>query len=179
MVRISCTEWLYEIMVPLKLKNKYFVFYNPPIANCLPLQAITSTDKFACSMAISECIDSLLNVYGRFAGSCCWGTGLLRRLWLTLITGLVFKKLVRGGNLLFLLRQALFWLLEWHGLISKFNARFVYHTGSLEGIQMLDSFVPYAMDSSTIFQAPPHAAYFLWSWDKVYHKHGVCFLLYF
>ena len=35
------------------------------------------------------------------------------------------------------------------------------------------------MDSSTIFQAPPQAAYFLWSCDKVYHKHEVCFLLHF
>jgi len=35
------------------------------------------------------------------------------------------------------------------------------------------------MDSSTNFQAPPHAAYFLWSCDKVYHKQEVCFLLYF
>jgi len=37
----------------------------------------------------------------------------------------------------------------------------------------------YLMDSSTIFQAPPKAAYFLWSCDKVYHKQEVCFLLYF
>ena len=36
-----------------------------------------------------------------------------------------------------------------------------------------------AMDSSTNFQAPPQAAYFLWSCDKVYHKQEVCFLLYF
>ena len=35
------------------------------------------------------------------------------------------------------------------------------------------------MDSSTNFQAPPHAAYFLSSCDKVYHKQEVCFLLYF
>ena len=35
------------------------------------------------------------------------------------------------------------------------------------------------MDSSTIFQAPPQAAYFLWSYDKVYHKQEICFLLYF
>ena len=31
----------------------------------------------------------------------------------------------------------------------------------------------------TNFQAPPQAAYFLWSCDKVYHKQEVCFLLYF
>jgi len=37
----------------------------------------------------------------------------------------------------------------------------------------------YPMDSSTNFQAPPQAAYFLWSCDKVYHKQEVCFLLYF
>ena len=36
-----------------------------------------------------------------------------------------------------------------------------------------------SMDSSTNFQAPPRAAYFLWSCDKVYHKQEVCFLLYF
>ena len=35
------------------------------------------------------------------------------------------------------------------------------------------------IDSSTHFQAPPQAAYFLWSCDKVYHKQEVCFLLYF
>jgi len=35
------------------------------------------------------------------------------------------------------------------------------------------------MDSSTHFQAPLQAAYFLWSCDKVYHKQDVCFLLYF
>ena len=35
------------------------------------------------------------------------------------------------------------------------------------------------MDSSYKFQAPPHAAYFLWSCDKVYHKQEVWFLLYF
>ena len=34
------------------------------------------------------------------------------------------------------------------------------------------------MDSSTIFQALPQAAYFLWSCDKVYHKQEICFLLY-
>jgi len=38
---------------------------------------------------------------------------------------------------------------------------------------------PTTMDSSTIFQAPPQAAYFLWSCNKVYHKQEVCFLLYF
>jgi len=37
----------------------------------------------------------------------------------------------------------------------------------------------FVMDSSTICQASPHAAYFLWSCDKVYHKQEVCFLLYF
>jgi len=36
-----------------------------------------------------------------------------------------------------------------------------------------------AMDSSTNFQASPHAAYFLWYCDKVYHKQEVCFILYF
>ena len=36
-----------------------------------------------------------------------------------------------------------------------------------------------SMDSSTNLHAPPHAAYFLWSCDKVYHKQEVCFLLYF
>jgi len=35
------------------------------------------------------------------------------------------------------------------------------------------------MDSSTNFEAPPQAAYFLWYCDKVYHKQEVCFLLYF
>ena len=35
------------------------------------------------------------------------------------------------------------------------------------------------MDSSTKFQAPPQAAYSLWSCEKVYHKQEVCFLLYF
>ena len=35
------------------------------------------------------------------------------------------------------------------------------------------------MDSSTICQCPPHAAYILWSCDTVYHKQEVCFLLYF
>jgi len=35
------------------------------------------------------------------------------------------------------------------------------------------------MDSSNKFQAPPQAAYFLWSCDKVYHKQEVCFLSYF
>jgi len=35
------------------------------------------------------------------------------------------------------------------------------------------------MDSFTIFQAPPQAAYFIWSCDKVYHKQEVFFLLYF
>jgi len=35
------------------------------------------------------------------------------------------------------------------------------------------------MEGSTIFQAPPQAAFFLWSCDKVYHKQEVCFLLYF
>ena len=35
-----------------------------------------------------------------------------------------------------------------------------------------------SMDSSTNCQAPPQAAYFLWSCDKVYHKQEVCFLLY-
>jgi len=35
------------------------------------------------------------------------------------------------------------------------------------------------MDSSTNVQAPPQAAYFHWSCDKVYHKQEVCFLLYF
>jgi len=35
------------------------------------------------------------------------------------------------------------------------------------------------MDSSTNFQAPPQAAYFLWSCDKVYHKQKVCLVLYF
>ena len=35
------------------------------------------------------------------------------------------------------------------------------------------------MDSSTTFQVPPQAAYFLWSCDKVYHKQKVCILLYF
>jgi len=30
------------------------------------------------------------------------------------------------------------------------------------------------MDSSTIFQAPPQAEYFLWSCNKVYHKQEVC-----
>ena len=35
------------------------------------------------------------------------------------------------------------------------------------------------MDSSTNFQAPSHAAYFLWSCDKVYHKQEVCFLFVF
>ena len=35
------------------------------------------------------------------------------------------------------------------------------------------------IDSSTHFQAPPQAAYFLWSCDKVYHKQEVCFLLFF
>jgi len=35
------------------------------------------------------------------------------------------------------------------------------------------------MKSSTNLQASPHAAYFLWSSDKVYHKQEVCFLLYF
>jgi len=34
------------------------------------------------------------------------------------------------------------------------------------------------MDSSTNIQAPPQAAYFLWSCDKVYHKQEVRFLLY-
>ena len=34
------------------------------------------------------------------------------------------------------------------------------------------------MDSSTSFQAPPQAAYSLWSCDKVYYKQEVCFLLY-
>jgi len=29
-----------------------------------------------------------------------------------------------------------------------------------------------------IFQAPPQAACFLWSCDKVYHKQEACFLLY-
>ena len=33
------------------------------------------------------------------------------------------------------------------------------------------------MNSSTNFQAPPQAAYFLWYCDKVYHKQEVCFLL--
>jgi len=36
-----------------------------------------------------------------------------------------------------------------------------------------------SMDSSTNFQAPPQAAHFLWSCDKVYHKQEVCFILYF
>jgi len=36
---------------------------------------------------------------------------------------------------------------------------------------------PSSMDSSTICQAPPQAAYFLWSCDKVYHKQEVCLLL--
>jgi len=40
-------------------------------------------------------------------------------------------------------------------------------------------FVWKAMDSSTHFQAPPQAAYFLWSCDKVYHKQEVSHLLYF
>jgi len=35
------------------------------------------------------------------------------------------------------------------------------------------------MHSSTNFQAPPNAVDFLWSCDKVYHKHELCFLLYF
>jgi len=35
------------------------------------------------------------------------------------------------------------------------------------------------MDSSTICQAPPQAAYFLWICDNVYHKQDVCFPLYF
>ena len=35
------------------------------------------------------------------------------------------------------------------------------------------------MDSSTNVQAPPQAAYFLLSCDKVYHKQEVYFLLYF
>ena len=35
------------------------------------------------------------------------------------------------------------------------------------------------MVSFTIFPAPPLAAYFLWSCDKVYHKQEVCFHLYF
>jgi len=36
-----------------------------------------------------------------------------------------------------------------------------------------------SMDSSTNFQAPPNAAYFLWSCGKVYHNQEICFLLYF
>jgi len=35
------------------------------------------------------------------------------------------------------------------------------------------------MDSSTNFQAPPQAAYFLRSCDKVYYKQEVCIILYF
>ena len=40
----------------------------------------------------------------------------------------------------------------------------------------MDSLKERSMDSSTNFQAPPHAAYFLSSCDKVYHKQEVCFL---
>jgi len=36
-----------------------------------------------------------------------------------------------------------------------------------------------AMDSFTIYQAPPQAAYCLWSCDKVYHKQEINVLLYF
>ena len=38
---------------------------------------------------------------------------------------------------------------------------------------------PKPMDSSTNFQFPPQAAYFLWSCYKVYHKEEACILLYF
>jgi len=53
-------------------------------------------------------------------------------------------------------------------LIKNWKQSFVY----VQLIQTTDN-----LDSSTHFQAPSQAAYFLWSCDKVYHKQEVCFLL--
>ena len=45
--------------------------------------------------------------------------------------------------------------------------------------QLSPRIIAATMDSSTNLHAPPHAAYSLWSCDKVYHKQEVCFLSYF